>query len=200
MASEIEICNRALIKLGEKTILSLTDDSKAARTCNILYEPTRDYVLRSHPWNFAIKRVELARNTLDPVYDYSYSYELPTDCLRVLIPSREIWDYSIEGSTLVTDYPNAMLKYISRVVDPNLFDASFREALACKIAAESATTLTDNDARHKAMVQLYQMAIADAKSVNAMEKGPQWITSEQWLDSRRMGVAGPYGIHQGTPK
>ena len=200
MASEIEICNRALIKIGEKTILSLDDNSKRARICKVLYEPTRDYVLRSHPWNFAVKRVELAQNTLGPVYDYAYSYELPTDCIRVLIPSREIWEYSIEGTTLVTDYPGAMLKYIARIVDPNVFDEAFREALACKIAAESALTLTDNDPRHKAMVQLYQLAIREAKSVNAMEKGPQWITSEQWLESRRTGVAGPHGIYEGTPK
>ena len=200
MASEIEICNRALIELGEKTILTLLDDNKRARICNVLYAPTRDLVLRKHPWNFAIKRVELAQNTADPIYDYSYSYQLPTDCLRVLIPSREIWEYGIEGTNLVTDYPDAMLKYIARITDPNVFDASFMDALIFKIAGAAAISLTDNDARHKDMVQLYIQSIRDAKSVNAMEKGPQWITSEQWLESRRMGVAGPTGIYQGSPK
>lgn len=200
MASETEICNRALIKLGEKTIISLDDDSKPARVCKVLYEPTRDYVLRSHPWNFAIKRVELARNSAGPEYDYSYSYKLPTDCLRVIIPNREQWEYGIEGDNLVSDYPDAFLKYVARIEDPNLFDASFMEALACKIAAESAVSLTDNDQRHQAMVQLYGLAITQARTDDAMEDGPKWLTSEEWLDSRRTGVAGPTGIHRGQPK
>ena len=198
--SEVEICNRALVKLGEKTILSLDDDSKTGRTCNLLYEPTRDYVLRSHPWNFAIKRVELAQNTEGPVYDYDYSYKLPSDCLRVLIPNREQWVYGIEGRNLVTDWPDSWLKYIRRVEDTNQMDASFKESLACKLAAEMAVTLTDNDARHKDMVQLYQISITQARGVDAMEDGPRWLTSEEWLDSRRVGVAGPTGIHRGQPR
>lgn len=200
MASEVEICNRALVKLGEKTILSLTDDSKPARTCNLLYKPTRNYVLRNHPWNFAIKRVEMARNTEDPVYDYAYSYKLPSDCLRVLIPNREQWEYGIEGRNLVTDYPDSFLKYIRRVEDPNQMDESFQESLACKLAAEMAVTLSDNDARHKDMVKLYQLSITEARSVDAMEDGPKWLTSEEWLESRRTGVGGPKGIHRGQPK
>jgi hypothetical protein len=200
MASEIGICNRALIKLGEKTILSLDDDKKAARICKSLYEPTRDYVLRTHPWNFAIKRVELARNATDPVYDYAYSYKLPSDCLRVLLPNRETWPYGIEGRNMVSDYPDGLIKYIARITDPNTFDDSFREALACKIAAEGAVALTDNDPRHKAMVQLYGLAIADAKSTNAMEAGPKWIESEEWIESRYQGVAGPTGIIRRQPK
>lgn len=200
MASTVDICNRALVKLGEKTILSLDDDSKPARTMNLLYEPTRDYLLRHHIWNFAIKRVELAQNSTGPEYDYSYSYKLPSDCLRVIIPNREIWEYAIEGQNLVTDWGDAMLKYIRRVEDPNEFDALFEESLACKLAAEGATTLTDNDARHKDMIALYDRSIADAKSVDAMEDGPKWITSEEWLDSRRTGVAGPTGIHRSQPK
>ena len=200
MGSEIEICNRSLIKLGEKTILSLDDDTVVARLCNVLYAPTRDYLLRSHPWNFAIKRTEMPRNAADPVYDYAYAYKLPSDCLRVIIPSRNMWAYGIEGDTLVTDYPSGHLKYIAQITDPNQFDVSFAEALACKLAAELAVPLTDNDSRHVNMVQLFDMSIVEARKNDAMEDGPKWITSEEWLESRRMGVSGPTGIHRGQPK
>ena len=200
MASETNICNQALIELGEKTILSLEDETKTARICKTMYAPTRDKVLRDHPWNFAIKRYSMAQNTVSPVYDYAYSYKLPSDCLRVLIPSREIWEYAIEGDNLVTDYPSSNLKYISRIEDPNLFDPAFIEALAYKLASRMAVALTDNDQRHTDMVQLYNIAITEAKAVDAMEDGPKWLTSEEWLEARRMGVAGPLGIHRGQPK
>ena len=199
MASEIDIVNRALIKIGDKTILSLDDNKKSARIMKSLYEPTRDYVLRSHPWSFAIKRVELAVNAADPVFGYQNSYKLPSDCLRVLIPNREIWAYGIEGRNLNTDYAGAFIKYIARIGDPNIFDPSFQESLACKLAAEAVVSMTDNDVRHKAMVQLYNLSIIDAKSVNAMETGPKWIESEEWINSRRTGVSGPTGIDRGQP-
>ena len=57
MASEVDICNRALSKLGAARITSLTEDSVNARACNAMYESVRDAELRAHPWNFAMKRV-----------------------------------------------------------------------------------------------------------------------------------------------
>jgi len=58
MATAVSICSNALRKLGDDPITSLTDDTERARLCNAFYEPTRDAVLRSHPWNFAIERQE----------------------------------------------------------------------------------------------------------------------------------------------
>ena len=63
MASEVDIANRALQKLGAESIVSLTQDSENARACNLCYEPIRDAELRAHPWNFAIKRASLAADS-----------------------------------------------------------------------------------------------------------------------------------------
>jgi hypothetical protein len=58
--SVVEICNRALQKLGAARITSLTQDTPNARSCNVAYNVLRKAELRSHPWSFAIKRAELA--------------------------------------------------------------------------------------------------------------------------------------------
>lgn len=58
-ATELEICNAALSRLGAPSISSLSDVDKKAQTCSLMYPRTRDNLLRSHPWNFALKRVEL---------------------------------------------------------------------------------------------------------------------------------------------
>lgn len=52
--TDVEICNLALAHLGEAPISSLSDDTTAGRACNQLYLITRDAVLRSHRWNFAV--------------------------------------------------------------------------------------------------------------------------------------------------
>ena len=67
MTSMVSICNRALSKIGDEiTILSVDDATKPARYCKILYPETRDMVLRSYPWRFALKRYRLAPSAEPP--------------------------------------------------------------------------------------------------------------------------------------
>ena len=49
MASIVDICNSALNQIGASNIISLTEDSKAARICNQRFEFVRDSVFRAHP-------------------------------------------------------------------------------------------------------------------------------------------------------
>ena len=63
--SETLICNLALARLGAKRINTIeeTDASVQAVQCRTHYEHTRDALLRSHLWRFAIKRAELSEDT-----------------------------------------------------------------------------------------------------------------------------------------
>ena len=47
MASIVDICNSALNQIGASNIISLTEDSKAARICNQRFEFVRDSVFRA---------------------------------------------------------------------------------------------------------------------------------------------------------
>ena len=44
----VSISNRALTLLGAQPITSLSDDTKEARSCNRMFEQSRDQVLRGH--------------------------------------------------------------------------------------------------------------------------------------------------------
>ena len=79
MATEVSICSNALRRLGDDPITALTDDTERARLCNAFYVPSRDLVLRSHPWNFAVTRATLAQLSDTPVYEYGYQYAFPND-------------------------------------------------------------------------------------------------------------------------
>lgn len=57
--TSVELCNVALAHLGEARIAALAEDTATARACNLHYLPTLHEVLRSHRWNFAIKRAAL---------------------------------------------------------------------------------------------------------------------------------------------
>ena len=60
MATETDIANRALSRLGEKRITLLgTDTTKQATACDDAYLIVRDEVIRSYPWNCLMRRAEI---------------------------------------------------------------------------------------------------------------------------------------------
>lgn len=197
--AEVDIYNAALIKLGEKTITTVDDDVKAARTLKEIYAQQRDLELRKHIWNFAKVRDELDESSSAPDFGFTYSYDLPDDFLRLVYPDRSIWAYAIEGDKLLTDYPSGYVVYIAQITDTDVMDVSFKEVLACKLAMEVCVALADDNVRLKDLAALYVEALREARTVNAMDDGPKWLESETWLDSRLAGVAGPRGIREGLP-
>ncbi|KKN01516.1 hypothetical protein LCGC14_1127040 [marine sediment metagenome] len=62
-ASVVEICNKALLELGEESITLLTDNNKRAEKCNLVYDDIRDSLMSMHPWKFALRRVQRDLNT-----------------------------------------------------------------------------------------------------------------------------------------
>jgi len=58
----VSVCNLALGRIGATAIVTLADATAEGVQCNLHYEPTRDALLRSHPWRFASLWVELVRD------------------------------------------------------------------------------------------------------------------------------------------
>tara|TARA_R110000765_G_scaffold223140_1_gene327273 strand:- start:435 stop:1031 length:597 start_codon:yes stop_codon:yes gene_type:complete len=182
--SVVQIVNNALVKIGANAILTLTEDSEAARAANLIYEQIRDACLRDHVWNFAVSRVELAQNSTAPAFEFAYQYNLPSDCLRVLQMEEMSMIYKIEGRKLLTDEGTAKILYISRTEDVNLFDSMFVEALSARIAAELAITLVESNTLYSNMMEMYSRKLSDARSMDAQESGYREIISDTWIESR----------------
>lgn len=190
MSSEVDICNRALSALGASRIVSLTQDNENARDCNLIYAQTRDEELRAHPWNFAIKRAQLAASGTAPLFDYSSAYPLPSDCLRLLPrdPRRNFTDldWQIENGSIVTNDTGALpIRYIYRVTDPNKFDALFEAALTAKLAEKLNEKITQSNSKGQTARADYAVAIRRARQMNAFENNSQEAPEDTWLSVRR---------------
>ena len=70
----------------------MDEESVEANVCKLHYEPTRDEVLRSHRWNFAIRPEVLVQEVERPVFRWAFQYALPEDNLRIL--EMNGWDMS----------------------------------------------------------------------------------------------------------
>lgn len=198
MSSVIQIANRALTKLGSARITSIDDDVKAARSVKSCFEDLRDDELRAYRWQFAMKRTSLAALATAPAFGYLYQYQVPSDFLRIDMcddryPSTimdnyigtEYLDWILEGNKILTDISAPLkLRYIARIEDPNQWDVNFREALACRIAAELAEDLTQSNQKRQLAWEEYKIAINKAIKSNSIEKLPVMPPDDQWVVGR----------------
>jgi len=184
--SETAIANSALMKLGAERILSLNDDTREARILKEQYEKVRDDLLRSHPWNFAIERVTLAALTTTPAFGFTYEYQVPADCLRILETDtgNEGEEWQKEGDKIRSDVAPMSIKYVKKVTDPNLFDANFAEVLAIKLASDVCYAITQSTTLKAALLDEYKAKIREARSFDGQEGGTRQVYARQWLNSR----------------
>jgi hypothetical protein len=192
MATEVSICSNALRKLGDDPITSLTEDTERARLCNAFYESSRDSLLRSHPWNFAITRATLAQLSTTPAYGFAYQYALPTDpyCLRVLEMEYQDYIFKIEnlatvGRVLLSDESTAKILYVGRITDTTLFDSLFVDTLTAHLSAKLAYPITNSTTLQAQMQQLYQAKLSEARSVDGQEGFIDDLVSDTFTDFRK---------------
>lgn len=187
MADETTIANLALAKLGISPIMALTDDSKQAQFANRFYNQTRDEVMSSHRWNFAMRRDTLNRLASDPAFQWEYAYQLPVDCLRVVQlngyqPTERLGLFAVEADQLLTDAEEAQVRYISRVTDGSFYPPLFVSALATMLASRLAGPLTGSRELPGALIQEYEALTGPkARMADAFEESRR--IKMPWVDS-----------------
>ncbi|MGE4553797.1 MAG: hypothetical protein AB7D57_11830 [Desulfovibrionaceae bacterium] len=188
--SVIEICNNALLDLGEDTITALTDNSRAARLCNQRWPAVRDAVLRAHPWNCCMAQAELAAAGSAPLWRWDWQYPLPADFLRVVLLTnalqRSITEWEVQGRHAYCDEPAPLfLAYVRRETDPQKYDALLSEALSARLAATLAYPLSGSSSLAEGFWKLYQEKILEARGVDAREGvAESVVTGAGWLSAK----------------
>ena len=131
-------------------------------------------MLRAHPWNCAVTRVNLAPDTDAPAFDWDYAFTLPTDpyCLRVLRLDYLDIEFRVEGRKIVTNEQSINLIYIARVTDQNTYDTLLQEAIAARLAADVSSTLSQSTSLTQNMYSLYESKLKEARFVDATEGTP----------------------------
>lgn len=178
-SSPVNLCNSALVLLGQTPIVSLDDDTDAARICRIKWPEVRDAVLRQHRWRCLTRRVQLARRPEPPAWGYLYAFDLPPDCFRVLefhspVQTAAIPAWTIGEHALLTDEPQAFIAYIGydvREDNISLFDSTLYAALVARLAAEMCPPLKSAD-RFASLWAAYERKLDEAKAAGMLEASP----------------------------
>lgn len=85
MASDVDIANLALSRLGDAaTVASLDppEGSAQAGHCARWFPMVREMLLEMHAWGFATVRASLAPLATNPATTWAYAYVVPADCVK----------------------------------------------------------------------------------------------------------------------
>jgi len=175
-ASWTQICNRALGRLGSETITDLTDGTKSAEYCGRFLPEAIEYVLGQWDFKFARRRLRLALNAEQPEFGWSYQFNLPMDCIRLIVvyggfgsrPTESDYvPYEVENGKILTDAKALQIIYIARPDDPNQMPQSVRKAISTHLAYLLSTALTSNEQLTALIAAESQTALELAKRVDA---------------------------------
>lgn len=178
-ASISDICNQALIRLNGNLIAGFNDGTKESIVCSAAWDFCRRALLRSHIWNFAEKQVRLGAAIVpSPTFEWSYAFQLPADCLRVVKLYQESSPWVVTGRTILTNDASVSLYYISDITDPTQFDPSFADALAAKLAIAISGSINADITLMPQLKAEFDNAWKIAKQYDAQEDAPmEWIAS-----------------------
>jgi hypothetical protein len=198
MSSQVEICNRALIKIGAGQITSITDNTKAARVLSSLWDSVRRAELTKRFWTFALARTSLAALATAPSWGFGYAYQLPVDFLKIA-QVNDVWiapglvdyrngddsPYAIEGGEILTDFGAPLkIRYVRDITDPGLFDQLFAEMMACALAKEACYSIMQSREGQNVALKDYDDALRAASLSNAIAKPPQGLPDDSWVLGR----------------
>lgn len=197
MATDVDICNLALGRLGdEATVSSIdpADNSAQAKYCAKFYLLSLNSVLDEYPWSFSIKTISAAllENTQTL---WAYCYAVPSDCNKIvgIYDPAAVGDvkteqeYTVElnetgAPVIYTNQITAVLKYTAFISDTSTFSPSFIEALVWKLASNLAGVIIKGDVGVSASLktfQAYQAALSTAKKADSQSRfvKPNYIPS-----------------------
>jgi len=138
-----------------------------------------------HPWNFAVRRTNLAAHETAPNWGFTAKFSLPSDFLRLLeVRDLSTGEFQLENGFIHANATVLYIRYIASITDPNVYDALFIDTVATRLAAELAEPLTQSTTKKKALLEEYDVFIDDAKRADAQENPPVVYEEDEWIKVR----------------
>lgn len=180
MATAVSICSNALLMLGDKPINSFEEATDRSRLASNLWPDLRDFVLRSHPWNCAIKRVTLSPLVAAPEFDFDYAFSLPSDWLRTLQVGQrgERPSYQIEGRTILMNEATCRLRYVFRNDNPATWDQLLVHAMTMVMKAAFAYPITQAGSIEELAHKALQPILREARAVDGQEDDVDYLDDD----------------------
>lgn len=192
-AAPIDVANAAMLLLGAKPLVSLTDASPPARIVNTHYEPVVKAALTRHAWTWGKKTGLLAKSGQTP--EGKFLYALPSDLLNlryVTYQDRKITIEEIVDGELVVPYDTDIYAHYTWRVPEARWPADFAEAIVTTLNAKLMRGLLNdfNEARNQEEQGerlLRRAMVRDKRQIKGREIDETPRMVRVWYGNRRHG-------------
>tara|TARA_R110000764_G_scaffold24888_1_gene59935 strand:- start:208 stop:795 length:588 start_codon:yes stop_codon:yes gene_type:complete len=186
--TKVDICARAIIRIGAQPISSFDDGSTEALVASLLYENTLKAILSRHRWRFATDQRQLDLLTDAPTGRYSFAYQLPDLLVLNTITVSDIpIEYARYGDKVFCDTYGSTSKLIADYTfrqDESQFPSYFTKVLELELASVFAGSI----ARDSAMIQQFnaqfEQEIRIAKNIDSQEETNKVLNTKRFITNR----------------
>lgn len=215
--SDIDICNKALSRIGQAQLSGTLGDpsnnaKQAGREANLHYKSTVRGLLEAHHWNLATKRASLIETTNTRSLEWGFAYAPPADIafpvsiympgdstvspiayyrglkgLYATIMGQPLFTYS--GGVIYTFVGPAELEYTSLDITEQQFTQQLEDVIVLFLASKFAYSLAKD---HRMGNEIKQEAIAELDKAIASNLNEQNQTYGDTLSESELARNGSF--------
>lgn len=202
MTTTIELFNGALLELGERRLVALTDETESRRALDDVWKDgdLRDYLLSQGLWNFAMRSVELTYSpSITPGFGYQFAFDKPVDWVRTAGVSADEYfasplnEYYDESQYWFCDHETLYVRYVSKDADygydMSQWPSSFVRWVETYLASRVALRVTGSSKVRDDMFDLQNRMLVEARSRDAMNEAAGRVPVGSWVRARFMNKA-----------
>lgn len=202
IGSEVAVYNLALNAIGARNNVTSPDEaSREAEVCRLWYPAVRDQILAAAVWPEATRfdYLGLINQQDDDVWKagearpgYTFSYELPTDCLRPQYLSKFDRFLITAGANnkklLHTNVSQAILFYTFRQEVVANWSSELQMAIVYGLAANVCMPLSGKSARAESTLRKANSLVIAARESAANGSNEIFESVPDWISGRGYGV------------
>jgi hypothetical protein len=198
VTSKVDICNLALGHLKIEPITDIeTPNTNEESICARYYDITRQSVLESADWSFAVKRTTVAADTSTPAFGWDYqSGTLPADFLKLigvynssgtLYINTNNQYYDFEGNKILANFNGPYyIKYLSDVTDVSKFDRMFVMNFSYALAVTMSEAFKTSATLLQVVIQKWEQWQADSLAVNGQQSKVVRVDQSPYITARQL--------------
>jgi hypothetical protein len=196
MTSKLALYNRALRRLGERRLSSLTEDRKPRHELDEVYaDGFVNGLLEKGNWNFALRAVEQTYDSdITPDFGFLRVFTKPADWVRTSAFCLDeyfkvpISAYADEAGFWSCDYDTIYVKYVSSDSDYGsdlgAWPDTFAEWAATKLALLAAPSISRGKSGVADLEKAERRLLVDAKTKDAANEGAKFPPLGSWARAR----------------
>ena len=189
----LSMMSTALVLAGEKPLNSITDPRYGAQVVASLFDMVYENELQNNPWRFSCKKGQLSRINQQPINEWKYAWQIPTDCLSMV----GFWGvgpdrlYEIYGNVIYTNIssnPGVAAATLTAEYqfkpDPSTLPSYFSLLVTCALAKHICKPITESDSARTKCEQAYEVQRGRAMFADARQRPNRPLQHKPFIQCR----------------